>query len=65
MIWYFKVQDIRADALEEGIGIGRQEEAWRIARNMLDQGMAREMILELTGLSQADLDTIQGELNTD
>lgn len=25
MIWYFKEQDIRADALREGIDIGRQE----------------------------------------
>ena len=25
MIWYFKEQDIRADALKEGIDIGRQE----------------------------------------
>ena len=67
MILYFRDQDIRADALkegrQEGIGIGRREESCRIVKNMLSKGMSRDMILEMTGLSEAELDAIQGEIN--
>jgi len=61
MIMYFKEQDIRADALEEG----RQEESCRIARNMLNKGMSLDVIREMTGISQADLHFIQEQLNAD
>lgn len=64
MILYFRDQDIRADALKEGIDIGRQEgidigrqkEAIRIAQSMLEKGIDPELILEMTGLSPSDLD---------
>lgn len=65
MILYFRDQDIRADALEEGRREGRQEESRRIAKNMLEKGMSSEAIQEMTGLSQTELDIIRGELNAD
>ena len=61
MILYFRDQDIRADALKEGIDIGRQEEALRIAQSMLEKGMDPELILEMTGLSPSDLDDLYNE----
>ena len=69
MILYFRDQDIRADALkegidigrQEGIDIGRQEEAIRIAQSMLEKGMDPALILEMTGLSPVDLDKLRKE----
>ena len=53
----------RIEGRQEGIGIGRREESCRIVKNMLSKGMSRDMILEMTGLSEAELDAIQGEIN--
>ena len=77
MILYFRDQDIHADALkegidigrqegihigrQEGIDIGRQEEAIRIAQSMLEKGMDPALILEMTGLSSLDLDKLRKE----
>ncbi|NQO19806.1 hypothetical protein HO979_07620 [Streptococcus suis] len=46
---------------EEGRAEGRLEGQLKIARQMLVEGFADEMIARLTGLSQEDLDGLKGE----
>ncbi|HEM5060276.1 TPA: hypothetical protein U1312_001699 [Streptococcus suis] len=46
---------------EEGQLEGRAEGQLKIARQMLSKHFADEMIKELTGLSQEDLDGLKGE----
>ncbi|HEM5398473.1 TPA: hypothetical protein U1435_001507 [Streptococcus suis] len=46
---------------EEGRAEGRLEGQLKIARQMLSKHFADEMIKELTGLSQEDLDGLKGE----
>ncbi|MGU8048152.1 hypothetical protein ACS6Z8_01435 [Streptococcus suis] len=45
----------------EGRAEGRLEGQLKIARQMLVEGFADEMIARLTGLSQEDLDGLKGE----
>ncbi|MFM0785853.1 hypothetical protein [Streptococcus suis] len=45
----------------EGRAEGRLESQLKIARQMLVEGFADEMIARLTGLSQEDLDGLKGE----
>ena len=45
----------RKDGQREGFQEGRQEEALRIARTMLENGIARDTILKITGLSAEKL----------
>lgn len=50
---------LRLDGLQEGLqqGLqqGKQEAALRIAQTMLEQGIEREMVKLVTGVSEADL----------
>lgn len=50
---------LRLEGLQEGVqqGLqqGKHEAALRIAQTMLAQGIAREMVLLVTGLSEEDL----------
>ncbi|MCQ7723530.1 hypothetical protein ACLD3O_19465, partial [Salmonella sp. 741265091_HSA] len=39
----------------QGIHQGKQEEALRIAHTMLEQGIEREMVLMITGLSDEEI----------
>ncbi|POP45961.1 ISNCY family transposase [Superficieibacter electus] len=45
----------RNDGRREGRQEGRQEEALRIARTMLENGIEREAVLKITGLSREEL----------
>ncbi|HFR3186829.1 hypothetical protein [Streptococcus suis] len=51
----------RAEGRLEGRAEGRLEGQLKIARQMLVEGFADEMIARLTGLSQEDLDGLKGE----
>lgn len=44
-----------AIGIEQGIAIGK----WEIAKNMLANGMAVSLVIELTGLSEKELDEIK------
>lgn len=46
---------LRLDGLQEGLQQGKQEAALRIAQTMLEQGIEREMVKLVTGVSEADL----------
>lgn len=46
---------LRLEGLQEGVQQGKREAALRIAQTMLAQGIAREMVLLVTGLSEEDL----------
>lgn len=46
---------LRLEGLQEGVQQGKREAALRIALTMLAQGIAREMVLLVTGLSEEDL----------
>lgn len=48
-------KDGQREGFQEGHQEGRQEEALRIARTMLENGIARDTILEITGLSAEKL----------
>ncbi|MDI5817592.1 hypothetical protein MJI46_35120, partial [Salmonella enterica subsp. enterica serovar Cerro] len=41
--------------IQQGIHQGKQEEALRIAHTMLEQGIEREMVLMITGLSDEEI----------
>lgn len=41
--------------IQQGIHQGKQEEALRIAHTMLEQGIDREMVLMITGLSDEEI----------
>jgi len=41
--------------LEKGLAEGRREEALRIAGSMLEDGLPRELIVRITGLSEDDV----------
>ncbi|VDZ84422.1 hypothetical protein U0026_17115 [Kluyvera intermedia] len=43
--------------MEQGEAIGRREEAYKIARNMLSAGLSVTLITQLTGLTADDLET--------
>ncbi len=43
--------------IEQGEAIGRREEAFKIARNMLSAGLTVSLVMELTGLTADDLAT--------
>lgn len=43
--------------IEQGEAIGRREEAYKIARNMLSAGLSVTLITQLTGLTADDLET--------
>jgi len=43
--------------IEQGEAIGRREEAYKIARNMLSAGLTVTLITQLTGLTADDLET--------
>ncbi|MFM0600911.1 hypothetical protein P7J10_00760 [Streptococcus suis] len=51
----------RLEGRLEGRAEGRLEGQLKIARQMLVEGFADEMIARLTGLSQEDLDGLKGE----
>ncbi|HEL2005302.1 TPA: hypothetical protein TY292_001524 [Streptococcus suis] len=51
----------RLEGRAEGRAEGRLEGQIKIARQMLVEGFADEMIARLTGLSQEDLDGLKGE----
>ncbi|QZT30087.1 hypothetical protein K6969_04005 [Streptococcus suis] len=51
----------RLEGRAEGRLEGRLEGQLKIARQMLVEGFADEMIARLTGLSQEDLDGLKGE----
>lgn len=44
--------------IEQGEAIGRREEAYKIARNMLSAGLTVTLITQLTGLTADDLETL-------
>lgn len=46
---------LRLDGLQQGLQQGKHEAALRIAQTMLAQGIDREMVLLVTGLSEEDL----------
>jgi len=46
MILYFRDQDIRADALAEGIDIGRQEGIFAMIEDALEGGLSEDCILQ-------------------
>ncbi len=43
------------EGLQKGLQQGKQESALRIAQTMLEQGIDREMVLLVTGLTEQDL----------
>ncbi|MBY5022645.1 hypothetical protein ACTMS8_05450 [Streptococcus suis] len=51
----------RLEGRLEGRAEGRLEGQLKVARQMLVEGFADEMIARLTGLSQEDLDGLKGE----
>ena len=46
---------LRLDGLQEGLQRGKREAALRIAQTMLEQGIDRNMVLLVTGLSEEEL----------
>ncbi|MDF2624762.1 MAG: hypothetical protein K0S62_2533 [Kosakonia cowanii] len=44
---------------QRGIEKGRKEEAFRIARTMLQNGLDRSTVMSMTGLTEADLAQIR------
>ncbi|AXB17760.1 Recombination-promoting nuclease RpnA [Salmonella enterica subsp. enterica serovar Napoli] len=45
----------KREGVQQGIHQGKQEEALRIAHTMLEQGIEREMVLMITGLSDEEI----------
>lgn len=45
--------------LEKGLAEGRREEALRIAGSMLEDGLPRELIVRITGLSEDDVKSLR------
>lgn len=49
------VQQGIQQGIHQGIHQGKQEEALRIAHTMLEQGIDRQMVLMITGLSDEEI----------
>ena len=49
------LDDVRDEGREEGIQQGREEERLRNARNMLQKGIDKKDIIEITGISNEKL----------
>lgn len=45
----------KREGVQQGIHQGKQEESLRIAHTMLEQGINREMVLMITGLSDEEI----------
>ena len=46
------------EAEQRGIQIGERNKSLEYARNMKKEGIGREIILKITGLSPADIDSL-------
>ena len=48
-------EELRQEGLQKGLQKGRQEEKIIIAKNLLSQAVDTKLIMQVTGLSEAEL----------
>ena len=60
-----KARKDMASALDEGIEIGRQEEKFTIARNLLRAKITHDVIVVATGLSLSEINKLAAEQDED
>ena len=54
-----EMEDMREATLEEGIEIGNERASLKIAKNLVKMGMKDDFILQATGISKEELDSVK------
>ncbi|MCQ2147626.1 MAG: hypothetical protein MJZ16_08930, partial [Bacteroidales bacterium] len=55
---YYSKLEGREEGLEEGIARGKKTQALEIAKTMISKGLAKDLIVEMTGLTEEEIKSL-------